>query len=144
MEETGSLSKIRSCCTEEERQLGNPGETGRPCWRMARRSGGNLNLRFDSRSENSLSESPSSTTTLEDLRPSMRLLAYAANEKHIRFGLGGFVDFPDDLPLPPSSSFSSSSLVVTVVVAIILQINRGGLWSAGWCFWERTIDSRIL
>lgn len=91
IDEAGRLRRIWSCCVDEERQLGKPWETGRPCWRIARRSGGKENFNLDSMFENSASESPSSITTFEALRQLRRSLAYAANEKHIRFfGLGGF------------------------------------------------------
>lgn len=70
-----------------------------------------MNLNFDSRSDNSLSESPSSITTLDDLSRCMRLFAYVANEKHIRLGLGGF-----DLAMLPSPS------TVVVVVVVILEL----------------------
>lgn len=64
-------------------------------------------LSFDSRNENSVSESPFSMITLEDLRRCIRLLAYVVNEKHIlRLGLGGF-EIDDFVP---------SSLVMTAVV----------------------------
>jgi hypothetical protein len=91
MEETGRLRRIWICCFDEERQLGKPGEIGRPCWRIVRRSGGKLRLNFDLRSENSDSVSPCSIIMLDDLRCLIRLFAYVVNEKHIlRFDLGGF------------------------------------------------------
>lgn len=70
-------------------------------------------LRFDSRNENSVSESPCSMITFEDLRRCIRLLAYVVNEKHIlRLGLGGF----------EIDDFVLSSLVVTVVESIIVVV----------------------
>ncbi|KAK7354162.1 hypothetical protein VNO80_19620 [Phaseolus coccineus] len=62
----------------------------------------------------SRSESPSLITTFEDLRWLRRLLAYAANEKHIRFGLGGF-----------HFAFSPSSISLTVPISSELL----GWWS---------------
>lgn len=107
MEEEARLMRIWSWWWEEERQLGNSGETGRPWLRMTRRSGGNVMLNLDSRSENSASERPSEITTLQDLRRSMRDFAYAANEKHIRLGRGGF-----ELPLCPSAAPSLVTIIL--------------------------------
>lgn len=73
-----------------------------------------MNLNFDSRCDNSLSESPSSITTLEDLSRCMRLFAYVANEKHIRLGLGGF----DFAVLP------SPSTVVVVIMELMFAMKR--------------------
>lgn len=64
-----------SCWREEDRQLGNPGPTGRPSRRIDRRSGGKEKLKVDSMEENSTSARPSRTWTPEDLRWSMRVLA---------------------------------------------------------------------
>lgn len=89
-ENMGRLCKRWSCCMEEERQLGKPGEVGRPCWRMERRSGGKEKLRDDSKREISESVRPCSMVMLEAFRCCMRVFAYAANEKHIRFGRGFF------------------------------------------------------
>jgi len=111
MKEAGRLKRIWSCCVEEERQLGKPCDMGSPCWRIARRSGGKENFNLDSRFRSSMSESPSSITTFEDFRWLRRLLAYAANEKHIRLGLGGF-----------QFSFSSSSLSLTVAIFQSMKI----------------------
>lgn len=104
IEEAGRLRRICSCCVEEERQLGKPWDTGRPCWRIARKSGGNENFNLDSMFDNSASESPSSIATFEALRQLRRSPAYAANEKHIRFGLGGF-DFAALLSTVPVAIF---------------------------------------
>ncbi|KAM1091477.1 hypothetical protein ACFX13_019253 [Malus domestica] len=49
---------IRSCWWEEERQLGKAGSTGRPSWRMARRSGGKVKSKAASREASSSSVRP--------------------------------------------------------------------------------------
>lgn len=68
---------MRSCWREEERQLGKVGPTGRPSWRMARRSGGKAKSKVASMEASSGSVRPCSTGMLrgEDLRWFMRDLA---------------------------------------------------------------------
>lgn len=116
--------------------MGKPWDIGRPCWRIARRSCGNVNLNLASRFANSVSESPLSITTFDNLRRLRRLFAYAANEKHNFLGLGGF-DF----------AFSSpSSLLEAIIICFSLTKTRMkiGVCSLGsecyhsaFCFGDR-------
>lgn len=87
---TGRLRRMRICCGEDDRQLGKWGPTGRPTWRIERRSGGKANSKEASMAAISSSVRPGKTGILKDTSRSTRVFAYAAKEKHTNgLGLGG-------------------------------------------------------